>query len=128
MSLKLYFDSAGTEPIQSSLDTGASPDTIREAVESGNNVEDIRTIYLKSANTDLTYENIQLTWAETETNGVIVEYRLAGDTTWVSSLSLSNGAYTTEEAIERRIFAENITEATYRDDITHRLSFDEYIA
>jgi len=128
MSLKLYFDSEGTEPIQSPLDSNAYPDTIREAVESGETVTDVTTIYLMSSNTDLTYENITLTSYETETNGVTVEYRLEGDTTWQASLTITDGNYTTSQEIERRVQAENVQEAFFRDDIKHRLSFDEYIA
>lgn len=128
MSLKLYFDSEGEEPIQSPLDSSAYPDKIRQAVESGETVTDVTTIYLMSSNTDLTYENITLTSYETETNGVTVEYRLEGDTTWQASLTITDGDYTTSQGIERRVQAENVQEAFFRDDIKHRLSFDEYIA
>lgn len=129
--LKLYHDSSLSNPIQSDEDPEADPDEVRTAVEAGQDVEEIDTIYLGSADEDKTYEDISLEMHSENGDGVIIDYREAGSTTWEDPLSIPDGGYRESEgnvmSIERRVRRDNLTEAQYTDTVKHRLVFSEYI-
>ncbi|MFW6029834.1 MAG: hypothetical protein ACOCRO_06225, partial [Halanaerobiales bacterium] len=78
MSLRLYFDSGLTEPVQLENDTEGEPDEVREAVEEGGNIENVVSLYLATDDEDLTYEEIEMTSEEdpdSEDKSVTVDYR-----------------------------------------------------
>ena len=127
MALRLYLTESEADLIEE-----GNEDEVREAVESGATLTDETVIYIKSDNTDLTYENITIAMEETETNGVVVEYALddgVGDpVTYADPLTVPDGAYTSFTPIHRRAVAANVTEAFKRTDIKHKVTADEYIA
>lgn len=130
MALHLYHDAAATQVVDA-----ANPDTIRQAVISGNNMVDEKVLYLASDDPSLTYENISITAAGDEdaaanSGEVDVEYALdnAGSPgVYVDTLNLPNGDYATPVPIWRRVTAPNVIRAFERTDIEHVLSWDEYM-
>lgn len=128
MSIEMYHDSAAAEPI-----TENDPDFLRQAVESGETMENIKPLYLESDDTTLEYENVSVEKIESEMNEIHVDYAESEadfdtiDAGTQENLSLSNGDYDTIVEIFRRVTAQNVTEAFKRDDIYHRVNFDEYV-
>ncbi len=127
MALKLYHDEACTQEI-----TEQDPDEAKGAVLSGETFTDEKAIYMKSDDTDLTYENIEIEKSsDSESPAVTLEYApddggSAG--VYVSKLEPSNGAYTTEYKFWRKVTKTNVTEAFTRTDVNHQVKADEYIA
>lgn len=56
MALRLYFDSGTTNEI-----TDSNPDELKQAIQSGNDITDEIQLYIKSDDSNLTYENISIT-------------------------------------------------------------------
>lgn len=124
MALQLYHDEECTQPINAS-----NPDTVKEPAVIGSNIESERTIYLKSDNPNLTYENIDVSatgdkYGATESGEIEVLYRLDGS--WQKILVLPDGDYTEPMAIQRMVKAPNVTKAFNRLDIKHKLEHEEY--
>ena len=131
MALRLYFDAAATQEI-----TTQSPDTVRKAVPAGQTMTDERAIYIKSDDPALTYENIVLDGvgdADGATQSGQVDVLYAPDNggtpgTYVQTLTLANGAYTTPVRVWRKVVAPNVQAAFRVTTIQHSLSWDEYVA
>jgi len=126
MALKLYFDAELNNPVQIDGELEGEPDETKQAVEEGNNVEEVVSLFLASDDTTLTYESIVLSQHDTNGEGVVIEYREATDTTWEDPLTLADGDYGTALEIERRVFKENLTAAIYVDTNYHRLQYEEF--
>ena len=126
MALKLYFDSAATEPI-----AVGTEDEYKDSGESGYTLQEEKAIYMKSDNTDLTYENIAITKDSVGgTPSVTPEYAPDVDGsagTYVSTYEPPDGAYTTEHKFWVRATVTNVTEAFKRDNIDHEITADEHV-
>ena len=127
MSLIMYHDSNATEEI-----TNDNPDQIRESVPQGGSLEDITSLYLKSNNTDFEYENVSLEKIEGQGNTIYVDYNDTADFSNIEvgsqeTLDLDNGDYDTPIEFYRRVTVQDVTDAFKREDIEHRVNFDEYV-
>ncbi|MGE5584045.1 MAG: hypothetical protein ACM309_00675 [Bacillota bacterium] len=124
MGLKLYFDAACTQEV-----TATNPDTIHKAVALGVDMTDERSLWIKSDNLALTYENIALT---SQGDDAQVDVQYAADNngapgTYADSLSLPDGPFATGVRVWRRVTAPNVTAAFKRTNINHSLTWDEYV-
>ncbi len=128
MALRLYHDEAALQEI-----TAENKDTVQGAVVSGQTLTDEVILWLKSDDSNLTYENIAI--ASTNTPGdppVTVEYALddgAGNpVSYADPLTVPDGAYITAVKIHRKAVSENITGAFVRTNIEHEVKADEFVA
>ena len=126
MALRLYFDSALNNVVESEEFTTGEEDIVKEAIQSGNDIEDILSLYVASTDTNLTYENVSITQTESEIGDVNIQYRESGSTTWEDVLNLANGDYSTPLEIERKVSVSNVEEVINRTDIRHTIQFDKY--
>ena len=128
MALRLYHDEAALQEV-----TSENKDTVEGAVVSGQTLTDEVILWLKSDDSNLTYENIAI--ASTNTPGdppVTVEYALddgAGNpVAYADPLAVPNGVYTTAVKIHRKAVSANITGAFVRTNIEHEVKADEFVA
>lgn len=124
MGLRMYFDAECTQEI-----TATNPDTIHKAVVSGADMTDERSLWIKSDDIALTYENIVLT-AQGDDAQVDVKYATDNNGSpgvYADSLSLPNGAFATAVRVWRKVTALNVTAAFKRTNINHILTWNEYV-
>lgn len=124
--LRLYRDAAGQSEI-----TQQSPDIVKEPVLVNGTMTNVRELYVKSDDTNLTYEKIVLTAigdedGASQSGEVDVTYSLDGQN-YVQVLDLPDGDYAESIKVYRKVVAPNVAKAFKRLDIEHQLSFDEYV-
>lgn len=124
MGLRLYLDAACTQEI-----TPETPDSIRKAVVAGADMVDGRSLWLKSDDDALTYENIELS-AQDKPANVTVQY--AKDSSgspgaYADSITLANGTFEPAVRIWRKIVAPGVEAAFKVTTIKHSLKWDEYV-
>lgn len=124
MGLKLYFDAECTQEV-----TATNPDTVHKAVVSGADMTDERSLWIKSDDLALTYENIALT---SQGDDAQVDVKYAADNNgspgvYADSLSLPNGDFAAAVRVWRKVTAPSVTAAFKRTNINHALTWDEYV-
>jgi hypothetical protein len=124
MGLKFYFDAAGTQEI-----TDQNPDTIHKAVVAGANMVDERSLWIRSDDPALTYENISIT-AQNKPANVTVQYAKDNNGspgTYADSIALPNGTFDSAVRFWRKIVVPNVNEAQKITVIKHCRTYDEYV-
>lgn len=123
MSLRLFFDAEATNQI--SEDTAVNPDIVRGNVTNG--MTDILPLWVKSTNEQYTYEEITITSAQGNVDGVLFSYALDNGSgepdegTWSETLELPDGDYDSSYPIHRRIEIEP-RETPFTSDVArHRI-------
>lgn len=128
MALRLYFDEDLSEPMEAEEISEGEPDKTKEAVQSGEDINEEVVLYLASDDTDLTYENISI---EQHNNGdVDIEYAEddnGNPDTYSDPLSLDDGDYSSAIKIHRKATVNDVTEAFRNESIRHRIIADEYV-
>ncbi|MGE5594325.1 MAG: hypothetical protein ACM3X3_11700 [Betaproteobacteria bacterium] len=124
MGLRLYLDAACTQEV-----TATNPDAVHKAVVSGVDMTDERSLWIKSDDVALTYENIVLT---SQGDDAQVDVKYAADNngapgTYADSLSLPNGDFAAAVRVWRKVTAPNVTATFKRTNINHSLTWDEYV-
>ena len=130
MAIRVYEDESGNNEI-----TEDNPDSVRQAVEEGEDSEHIAPIYLLTDDEDLTYENVVIRKeGMASDNEVLVDYAEneddfedmdAGEQ---EELELSDGDYDTAVEVYRRITATNVEDAfKSENELYHQVQRDDYI-
>lgn len=125
-TLRLYRDEDGLDEI-----TDENPDYIKKPVMVDGTLTDVTEIYMKSADPNLTFENISLTTVGDEDGAsdsgeVDVSYSLDGSN-YVQILPLPDGDYENALKIYRKAVAPNVAKAFKRLEISHDYVYDEYV-
>lgn len=124
MGLRFYFDAAGTNEI-----TDANPDTIHKAVVAGANMVDERSLWIRSDDPALTYENVVIT-AQNKPANVTVQYAKDNNGTpgtYANSITLPNGTFEPSVRFWRKVTAPNVEAAFKVATIKHTRKYDEYV-
>lgn len=124
MGLRLYLDAACTQEI-----TDSNPDHVRKPVVAGADWVDERSLYIRSDNPILTYENVSIT-AQNVPEGVTVQYALdnsGSPGTYADSIALPNGTFDSAVRFWRKIVVPNVNEAQKITVIKHCRKYDEYV-
>ena len=124
MGLKFYRDAECTDEI-----TDASPDYTRKPVIAGSDWIDERSLWIKSDDPALTYENIVIAAQNVPAN-VTVQYALdntgkAG--TYADSITLPNGKFDPAVRFWRKVVVPEVNEAQKITVIKHCRKYDEYV-
>lgn len=145
MGLRLYLDAACTEEI-----TPQNPDTIHKAVVAGADMVDECSLYIRSDDVALTYENIgliakvvvidEITKQPVIVDGqllledlppaVSVEYALDSNGSpgaYSSTLTPPAGAFDPAVKIWRKVVAPDVDAAFKMETIRHVMKWDEYV-
>jgi len=106
----------------------SNPDQTRQAVASGGQLQEQRSLWIKSDDAQKTYENVILTASGDDANA---DYEYAPDSggspgTWAASVAPSNGTFGTAVRVWRRVTCPNVTSPFNRTNIKHSLAWDEY--
>lgn len=124
MGLKFYRNAEGTDEI-----TDANPDYSRKPVVAGADWMDERSLYIRSDNPILTYENVVIT-AQNKPDGVIVQYAKDNNGTpgvYANSLSLPNGVFDPAVRFWRKVIVPEVSKAQKIAVIKHSRKYDEYV-
>ena len=124
MALRLYLDAACTQEIDE-----LNPDIIHKAVVAGADMIDERSLWIKSDDPALTYENTTIA-AQNKPANVTVQY--AKDSSgspgaYADSRALTNGTFEPAVRIWRKVMAASVQEAFKATTIKHSLGWDEYV-
>lgn len=124
MGLRLYLDAACTQEI-----TLETPDSIHKAVVAGANMVDERSLWIRSDDPALTYENLVIT-AQNKPANVTVQY--APDSngtpgTYANSITLPKGVFDPAVRFWRKVIVPNVNEAQKIAVIKHSRKYDEYV-
>jgi hypothetical protein len=123
VTLKLYFDSGGTQEI-----TAGNRDTVTANVIKGLTYRNERLLYMKATNAN---EYLDITIQDLDGDAqVFVEYAFDdGGVPGPYALTINppDGVYTTSLAVWRRFTALAVTANIMRTDIDHRVTAGEYL-
>ena len=124
MGLRLYLDAEAAQEI-----TEENPDQVRKPVIAGSDWVDERSLWIRSDNPTLTYENVVIT-AQNVPEGVTVQYALdnAGKAgTYADSITLPNGKFDPAVRFWRKVVVPEVNEAQKIANIKHTRKYDEYV-
>jgi hypothetical protein len=124
MALKIYLDAACTIEC-----TPVNPDTLRSSARLGQTATVQGSIWIKSDNALLTYEDITLT-ADGDDANADVEYapdNAGAPGAWAQTIIPSNGAYAEAVRIWRRVTCPNVQGPFNRINISHELTWSEFL-
>lgn len=124
MALRLYKDAGAAEEI-----TAVNPDMVREPVLAGDDMIDERSLWIRSDNPILTYENVIIT-AQNKPANVTVQYAKDNNGTpgtYADSLTLPNGVFDPAVRFWRKVTASNVESAFKVTTIKHVRKYDEYV-
>lgn len=124
MGLRLYLDAACTQEI-----TDQNPDHSRKPVVAGADWIDERSLWIRSDDPTLTYENISIT-AQDKPAHAIVQY--AKDSNgipgvYAESLALPNSSFEPAVRFWRKVTVPNVNDAQEIATIKHSRKYDEYV-
>ena len=124
MGLRIYLDPECTKEI-----ADANPDSIRKAVVFNATMTDEISLYVKSDDPTLAYENVSIT-ALNDDIQLDAKYALDESGTpgeYQDALKLPSGLYDPPVRIWRKVTAPDVTAAFRRTDVKHSLVWDEYV-
>ncbi len=124
MGLRLYLDAACAQEI-----TPENPDSIHRAVVAGANMVDERSLWIRSDDPALTYENVVIT-AQNKPANVTVQYAKDNNGspgTYADSIALPNGVFDPAVRFWRKVIVPNVNEAQKIAVIKHSRKYDEYV-
>lgn len=124
MGLKFYRDAAGTDEI-----TDASPDHARKPVIAGADWIDERSLYIKSDDPILTYENVVIA-AQDKPANVTVQYAKDNNGSpgaYANSITLPNGVFEPGVRFWRKVIVPEVSKAQKIAVIKHSRKYDEYV-
>lgn len=124
MGLRLYLDAACTQEI-----TDSNPDHTRKPVVAGADWVDERSLWIRSDDSALTYENIVIAAQNVPAN-VTVQYALdnsGSPGTYAASITLPNGKFDPAVRFWRKVVVPNVNEAQKITVIKHGRTYDEYV-
>lgn len=124
--LRIYTDSNGT--------TELTVDKVKKAVPAGETLVDERRLFLKSDNTQKTYEDITITAINDTDNASRsgeIDYLYAPDNSgspgqYVQSLQMQNGSYDTAVPFWRKVVAPKVNDSFNNTVIQHSVSFKQF--
>lgn len=122
--MRLYLDAEAAQEI-----TEENPDQVRKPVIAGSDWVDERSLWIRSDNPTLTYENVVIT-AQNVPEGVTVQYALdnsGSPGTYADSIALPNGTFDSAVRFWRKIVVPNVNEAQKIANIKHTRKYDEYV-
>lgn len=122
--MRLYLDAEAAQEI-----TEENPDQVRKPVIAGSDWVDERSLWIRSDNPTLTYENVVIT-AQNVPEGVTVQYALdnsGSPGTYADSIALPNGTFDSAVRFWRKIVVPNVNEAQKITVIKHSRKYDEYV-
>lgn len=122
--MRLYLDAEAAQEI-----TEENPDQVRKPVIAGSDWVDERSLWIRSDNPTLTYENVVIT-AQNVPEGVTVQYALdnsGSPGTYTDSIALPNGTFDSAVRFWRKIVVPNVNEAQKIANIKHTRKYDEYV-
>lgn len=124
MGLRLYLDAACTQEV-----TAINPDIIHKAVVAGANMVDERSLWLKSDDSALTYENVVITAQDKPANITVQYAKDSGGSagSYSNSVTLTNGIFDPAVRVWRKVSASNISAAFKVTTIKHARNYDEYV-
>ena len=124
MGLRLYLDAACTQEI-----TDSNPDHVRKPVVAGADWVDERSLWIRSDDSALTYENIVIAAQNVPAN-VTVQYaedNNGSPGTYADSITLPNGNFDPAVRFWRKVVVPNVNEAQKITVIKHGRTYDEYV-
>lgn len=122
--MRLYLDAEAAQEI-----TEENPDEVRKPVIAGSDWVDERSLWIRSDNPTLTYENVVIT-AQNVPEGVTVQYALdnsGSPGTYADSITLPNGEFDPAVRFWRKVVVPEVNEAQKITVIKHCRTYDEYV-
>ena len=122
--MRLYLDAEAAQEI-----TEENPDQVRKPVIAGSDWVDERSLWIKSDNPTLTYENVVIT-AQNVPEGVTVQYAKDNNGspgTYADSITLPNGKFDPAVRFWRKVVVPEVNEAQKIANIKHTRQYHEYV-